>query len=176
MANNLCECGCGQPVGLAPYNLKRLGWVKGNPKRYIKGHNSKGSNNPFWNGGRYKDNQGRWVLNVNGEKKLEHRLVMEQILGRPLKPYEIVHHKNGDPSDNRPENLEIYIGQGQHTSLAHYGYAETHLLLKLRHYYHVTGRLPTRKALENTPWMPNGKTYYNRFGSFQNALKEAGLV
>ena len=38
---------------------------------------------------------------------LEHRLVAEQITGRPLFREETVHHINGDPSDNRIENLEI---------------------------------------------------------------------
>lgn len=44
----------------------------------------------------------------NGEIQLQHRWAMEQRLGRPLWPDETVHHKNGDRSDNRDENLELW--------------------------------------------------------------------
>jgi len=40
---------------------------------------------------------------------LEHRVVMEQILGRPLVKGENVHHINGVKHDNRPENLEVWV-------------------------------------------------------------------
>lgn len=51
---------------------------------------------------------GRWMP--------EHRYLMQQSLGRPLRPTEDVHHKNGFTRDNRIENLSLkpqYHGRGQ---------------------------------------------------------------
>jgi len=48
---------------------------------------------------------------------LEHRLIMEEYLGRYLTPEEVVHHKNGDRLDNNIENLQLLTGKGAHRKL-----------------------------------------------------------
>ncbi|MFH1383376.1 MAG: NUMOD3 domain-containing DNA-binding protein [Candidatus Omnitrophota bacterium] len=44
----------------------------------------------------------------------EHRLVMEKKLKRFLKQEEVVHHKNGDVSNNSLSNLQLFSNQSEH--------------------------------------------------------------
>ena len=60
--------------------------------------------------GKYK------CVTIDGKSYPEHRFVMEQHLGRKLRPDEIVHHINGDRGDNRIENLEV-VNHKRHTYL-----------------------------------------------------------
>lgn len=53
---------------------------------------------------------------VQEGKKLQHRIVAEQKIGRPLVSGEVVHHINGNKKDNRPENLEVML-KGEHMSM-----------------------------------------------------------
>jgi hypothetical protein len=48
--------------------------------------------------------------------RAHHRVVAEEMLGRPLRDDEIVHHKDGNRGNNRPENLEV-MSRGDHVRL-----------------------------------------------------------
>lgn len=43
-----------------------------------------------------------------------HRVVAEQMLGRPLKPGEVVHHIDEDKRNNHPLNLMVFASQALH--------------------------------------------------------------
>jgi len=53
------------------------------------------------------------MANLRGHCR-EHRLVMAEALGRPLRSEEHVHHINGVKTDNRLENLHLFADASEH--------------------------------------------------------------
>jgi hypothetical protein len=53
-----------------------------------------------------------WI-SMAGAKRyvLEHRLVMAQLINRPLDPHETVHHIDGNTANNDPSNLQLRRGK-----------------------------------------------------------------
>ena len=72
--------------------------------------------NPAWKGGRRQRRDGYWLIWTEAGERLEHRVVMASVLGRELRDDEIVHHRDGDKSNNDPRNLEI-MSQAKHASI-----------------------------------------------------------
>lgn len=115
----LCGCGCGE---LIPKFSKH----RGEFARFKRGHNNRGENHHNWKGGR-RVHSGGYILvyrpdHPRADKRngcvFEHILVMEQKLGRPLQPDELVHHINGNKQDNRKQNLHLTT-RPEHAALHH---------------------------------------------------------
>lgn len=77
----------------------------------------RGKNNPSWKGGRFIDATGYVKISVGNSKyKLEHRVIMEKKLKRALKRSEVVHHIDGNKTNNITSNLAL-TGNSEHSSL-----------------------------------------------------------
>lgn len=111
-------------LGIARVASKKSLWWKSGERKETRekiGNSSRGrpglrgDKNPWWKGGRRIDSRDGYVLvhkpeHLDSRKDgsiLEHRLVMETILGRRLTKDEDVNHINGKKDDNRPENLKL---------------------------------------------------------------------
>lgn len=118
---NLCECGCGQPAPLAKRTSTRDGWIKGQPHRFINGHNVTRTTSK----GNTKRNSTGYLMIKLPEHPfktkagyiLYHRHILEQFLGYYLNPKEYhVHHIDFNKTNNDVSNL-IAIRHSAHNRL-----------------------------------------------------------
>lgn len=97
----------------------------------IQRHDMNMENHPSWKGGTTKDRQGYELQRVEADGPYgylirairagdrrgyapTHRIVMHEKLGREIQPGEVVHHVDGDISNNDPSNLELFASNGEH--------------------------------------------------------------
>ena len=98
-----------------PWKGKKMPFIK-RPNRDVSG-----SKNPRWKGGKRIDKDGYVLIWKPDHPKAdyhgyvrEHRLVMEESLGRILRLKEIVHHIDKNKQNNKLENLKLYESASKH--------------------------------------------------------------
>lgn len=101
MTKGLCQCGCGRPTKISQYADSSRGYLKGEPRPFVRGHRSSK---------RYRN-----VMTSAGRTTMLHRLRAERALGKPLPPTAVVHHADGSKSGFAP--LVICQDQGYHKLL-----------------------------------------------------------
>ena len=55
-----------------------------------------------------------------GRRRRLHRVVAETLLGRPLLASEVVHHRDGDRTNNAPSNLIVLPSQRYHAHIEYH--------------------------------------------------------
>lgn len=170
-----CECGCGNPAPIASKTNSKSGYLKGEPMRFINGHNSRGSNNINYRGGLTMF-RGRWYITLrNGKKELYARAVMECHLKRPLSKNELVHHTNEKTDDDRIENLQL-SNRAEHNRIhAKNNFDDQWLLNALVGLAETIGRTPQQVDINACKKIPSAQTYLRRFGGIKKALNLAGV-
>lgn len=101
----------------------------------------------------------------------EHRLVMEQQLGRYLLSHEQVHHIDGNKSNNDPRNLMLCPSQKAHSE--QHSYDNDFLIELLIRYADIKGKLPSKRECDKYPQLPSSSTYIRHFGSWSRAKQLA---
>lgn len=122
-----CQCGCGQKTGVTSQATTKKGYQKGQPYRFVHGHNNRGvvgEKASQWKGGQYQRRDGyRFIMQPDHPRAahkghvLEHLIVAEKALGKSLPVGAEVHHVNEIKSDNRNNNLVICQDTAYHQLL-----------------------------------------------------------
>lgn len=90
--------------------------------RYRSVHRT-GPKSAHWKGGIRKDHRRvQWFMpwHHRADNKgyvFRYVIVAELGLGRPLKPGEVIHHLDGDPTNDHPDNLQVLTSQAEHARI-----------------------------------------------------------
>ena len=111
-----CGCGCGQKTSVATKTDRSTDRIKGRPMKFIRGHSSfKGG--IVDRGGRigiYNHEHPRQDFNGYVPRYV---LVVEKVMGKPLRKDAIVHHVDEDPLNDTPSNLVACENHAYHMLL-----------------------------------------------------------
>lgn len=116
-----CHCGCGEDTNVPDTTIAAQGRYAGLPNKYVHNHHGRvpeGHERQRKDGVVVVKEPSHPLSNRSGRVR-KHRLVAEKALGEVLPLDHPVHHVNGDPSDNRPENLVVCESKAYH-HLLHY--------------------------------------------------------
>lgn len=162
--NKLCECGCEQPAPIAKTTNRKKGRIAGQPMRFVHHHNARLNHNPNWKGGRKITHGYVYIQSPDGAPVKneaayvrEHILIAEKALGKRLPEGAIVHHMDGDRTNNAKTNLVICPSHSYHALL--------HLRLRaLRACGHADYRCCTICHTWDAPvkLLPRGNTFEHR--------------
>jgi hypothetical protein len=156
----LCECGCTSPAPIAKMTNRKLGHVRGQPVRFVRGHAARVNPRKPQGFGLLQGREGRWAIwCCDGSRVYFSRAVMEAELRRPLRGDEEVHHINRNPTDDRCENLEV---------LSHREHAQRHRPSHCRRGHPLSG--------ENLYTSPDGRNQCRICARMRNRKRARTVV
>lgn len=116
--SGLCMCGCGEPAPISTYTSRPRGYVKGEPRRFIHGHNSVGRKKPnryviedrgyvtpCWIWQLSVTSHGYGHLRLNGRDAMAHRASYEDAKG-PIPAGLTLDHLCRVPACINPDHLD----------------------------------------------------------------------
>lgn len=106
-----------------------------------------------------------WRRKVDGRCVDNHRLVAEAMIGRKLRRGEVVHHKNGDTTDDRPENLEV-MTRREHSRLHRVGHTPDGPapVRSPRVPHERAAEIPAHVWADHRPWLESPKAVAAELG------------
>ena len=115
--HGICGCGCEGETSIANRTRPERGCVKGEPNKFISGHNPRRI--------RRKEGDGQGYLRVPAPnhpraswgRTMKHIIIIEKALGKPIPINAVTHHIDEDKSNNRNTNLVLCNDLAYHNLL-----------------------------------------------------------
>jgi len=174
------EAGLSQKQIAELYSVSRVAIGRAMKRNGVESRQSAGVTSGYCNYSTGKQGYERW--NSDGETVYVHQLSAiaggadpEKVFGDDY----VVHHENRVPWDNRRENLSVVTHQ-EHAQIHseerhHQQYTDEDLIEWIVSFVEVVGVVPTAYQMSESPG-PASKTFADRFGSWSEAVREAGYT